>query len=217
MFRQHTFTRFCTMFLVLALLSNSVLPVAHAQSNTPLYLPIITNGNASPQTDLVFRTHIQIQTPAQWRDLQRMEVVILEQGADWATVLVDDLQLEELARLRYNPDVTNALATMAAHDHVLQTAVANLLQQTEAIGKVIRAAEVQGADATVNTARAELRAYLQQLEETQLAAIIQSASVDTDNDGLTDDQEIWWCTNTQRGDSDFDGTDDGAEVNRAIC
>jgi hypothetical protein len=205
------------MFLVLALLSNSVLPVAHAQSNTPLYLPIITNGNASPQTDLVFRTHIQIQTPAQWRDLQRMEVVILEQGADWATVLVDDLQLEELARLRYNPDVTNALATMAAHDHVLQTAVANLLQQTEAIGKVIRAAEVQGADATVNTARAELRAYLQQLEETQLAAIIQSASVDTDNDGLTDDQEIWWCTNTQRGDSDFDGTDDGAEVNRAIC
>ncbi|MFZ4664051.1 MAG: hypothetical protein ACOYNY_44040, partial [Caldilineaceae bacterium] len=143
-----------------------------------------------------------------------MEVVILEQGADWATVLVDDLQLEDLARLRYNPDVTNALATMAAHDHVLQTAVANLLQQTEAIGKVIRAAEVQGADATVNTARAELRAYLQQLEETQLATITQSASVDTDNDGLTDDQEIWWCTNTQRGDSDFDGTDDGAEVNK---
>ena len=212
MFHRHSFCRFYTLLLVLALLSHSVLPVAHAQSTTPLYLPIVANGNAVPQTDLVFRTRITVQTPAQWRDLQRMEVVILEQEANAATVLVDDLQLEDLARLRYNPDATNALATMAAHDSTLQAAVADLLQHAEAISKVIQAAKVQGADTTINTARAELRAYLQQLETTQLEAITQAASVDTDNDGLTDDSEFFWCTVPTRADTDYDLTNDGAEV-----
>jgi hypothetical protein len=207
MFRQHPFTRFCTMFLVLALLSNSVLPVAHAQSNTPLYLPIITNGNASPQTDLVFRTHIQIQTPAQWRDLQRMEVVILEQGADWALVLVDDLQLEDLARLRYIPDQTNALQTLANANVGLQSAVANLLHQLAAFTPQIHSA---GDSAT--TARAELRSELQALTVDQLEKIVQAASVDTDNDGLSNDQEYFWCTNMARADSDFDGKTDAEEA-----
>jgi hypothetical protein len=214
MFRRHSFCRFYTLLLVLALLSHSVLPVAHAQSTTPLYLPIITNGNAVPQTDLVFRTRITVQTPAQWRDLQRMEVVILEQEANAATVLVDDLQLEDLARLRYNPDVTNALATMAAHDSTLQAAVADLLQQAAALGKQIQATEVQGSDATLTAARTELRTYLQSLEATQLEAIAQAASVDTDNDGLTDDREFFWCTSTTNSDSDFDGVNDGQEVAR---
>jgi hypothetical protein len=195
------------MFLVLALLSNSVLPVAHAQSNTPLYLPIITNGNAPPQTDLVFRTHIQIQTPAQWRDLQRMEVVILEQGADWATVLVDDLQLEDLARLRYIPDQTNALQTLANANVGLQSAVANLLHQLAAFTPQIHSA---GDSAT--TARAELRSELQALTVDQLEKIVQAASVDTDNDGLSNDQEYFWCTNMARADSDFDGKTDAEEA-----
>ena len=36
MFHRHSFCRFYTLLLVLALLSHSVLPVAHAQSTTPL-------------------------------------------------------------------------------------------------------------------------------------------------------------------------------------
>lgn len=36
--------------------------------------------------------------------------------------------------------------------------------------------------------------------------------MDSDNDGLTDDQEAWWCTDPAKADSDFDGTKDGAEV-----
>ena len=212
MFRRHSFCRFYTLLLVLALLSHSVLPVAHAQSTTPLYLPLVANGNAVPQTDLVFRTRITVQTPAQWRDLQRMEVVILEQGADWALVLVDDWQLEDLARLRYNPDATNAITTLAAHDSSLQAAVADFLQQVAALGKAMQAADVQSADTTVNTARTELRAGLQQLEETQLAAITQAATVDTDSDGLTDDQEAFWCTSPTLANSDGLAPNDGQEV-----
>lgn len=37
-------------------------------------------------------------------------------------------------------------------------------------------------------------------------------SVDTDGDGLTNDQEAFWCTSVSGQDSDGDGTKDGAEV-----
>ena len=212
MFRQHTFTRFCTMFLVLALLSNSVLPVAHAQSNTPLYLPLITNGNAPSQTDLVFRTHIQIQTPAQWRDLKRMEVVILEQGADWATVLVDDLQLTDLARWRFSPTDTDTLEALVAANMTLDNAATSFHPLLGEIAATKTRLQVDAA-ATAD-ARANLRTALQDLSSEQQTFLLAATSVDTDNDGLNDTLEGYWCTDPVRADTDFDGVNDGTEVQR---
>jgi hypothetical protein len=201
------------MFLVLALLSNSVLPVAHAQSNTPLYLPIITNGNAPPQTDLVFRTHIQIQTPAQWRDLQRMEVVILEQGADWATVLVDDLQLTDLARWRFSPVDTDTLEALVAANTAIDNATATSFQPL--LGEIAATKTRLQVDAAATTdARATLRAALQDLSSEQQTFLLAATSVDTDGDGLNDTREGYWCTDPARADSDFDGATDGTEVQR---
>src|SRR5690606_17599351 len=82
-----------------------------------------------------------------------------------------------------------------------------LLAQIEAAGGVA-AADVAGRDA----ARVALRQSVAALVAEQVAWLARAAAVDTDSDGLTDDQEVMWCTDPTRADSDFDGTKDGAEV-----
>ncbi len=40
-----------------------------------------------------------------------------------------------------------------------------------------------------------------------------AVNADGDNDGLTDTQETWWCTDATVADTDFDSVNDGSEVN----
>lgn len=73
-----------------------------------------------------------MNTSAQWQTLTRSGVLILDKGADWVLVLVDDQQLTDLARWRFNPEETNALATLAGADAALAQTLEPLLNQMQA-------------------------------------------------------------------------------------
>ena len=49
------------------------------------------------------------------------------------------------------------------------------------------------------------------------AALAVTESTDTDGDGLTDTEELWWCTDPNGPDSDFDLVSDGVEVSQLLA
>ncbi len=204
---------FVRALLVAALLLTSLAPAAVAQED--IYLPLITNGQPPqdlPPTDLLYRTHVNVHTPAAWHDLSALGVVTLQRGADWALLLVDEEQLATLARLRYEPTATNALETLAAADAQLQRALAPVLSALATLQAELTSAQVATDAHGQATVRQSLRATMHALSATDRHALARATAVDSDGDGLTDDQEGWWCTDASKRDSDFDGTDDGAEV-----
>ncbi|GIV80148.1 MAG: hypothetical protein KatS3mg050_4542 [Litorilinea sp.] len=206
--------RLLTLFhciLAAGLIVQSAAPVVLAQpGDQPLFLPWIANGPARPVAEALFRTHITVRTPAQWRTLAQMGVVILARGGDWASVLVDEAGLEELARRRFNPDRTNGLALLVSanegRDRTVAGSLAPLLAQAAAAAALPAEEEVQA------TAMRALRTALASLTAAQQAFLAAAEDVDGDNDGLTDTAEGWWCTDPARADTDFDGVNDGDEV-----
>ncbi|MEM7531660.1 MAG: dockerin type I domain-containing protein [Chloroflexota bacterium] len=158
-------------------------------------------------SELLFRTRVTIRTGAQWRTLERLGVEVLERGPESARLLVDDQQLADLARLRFNPTETNTVETLAAADQALAASIQPLLQKL----RTVQAARQDIAQQR-SALRTSIRASIQALTATQRRALTTTPAVDGDNDGLTDDQEMYWCTDPARADSDFDGRSDGEEV-----
>ncbi len=60
--------------------------------------------------------------------------------------------------------------------------------------------------------RSTLHAAVLALNSNQQAKISDAVSADSDNDGLTDTLEGYWCTDPTTRTADFDGVKDGAEV-----
>lgn len=215
MLRQRLTHLVLSWLVIAGLVLGSVVPVAAQEPDGggALFLPLTANGSApgpDAQPAMLYRTRVRVPTIAMWRDLEKLGVVVLERGDDWALVFADDAQLESLARLRFNPVETNALPTLlaAAAAAPLTASFAPLLAQVDALGVLAAAQDATGATA----ARAALRMAMHSLDAMQLTFLAQTAGVDTDADGLTDDQEGFWCTDPARADSDFDGTRDGVEV-----
>lgn len=212
MFHRQFISRLCHILLALALLLNSLAPVLHAQD--AIYLPLVAGGPSTPTTYLLFRTRVTVATSAQWHDLTRLDLLTLAKGEDWALLLLTDRQLADVARLRYNPDQTQALTTLAAGNAILGDApgVQRLLL-LENQGVQAQRTRTAAQDTQTEAALyATLKSALRSLTTDESALVAQAAGVDSDNDGLTDDQESFWCTDPARADSDFDGTKDGAEV-----
>ena len=67
-----------------------------------------------PSSSGLYRTRVAVRQPADWARLERVGVTVLEQGEDWALVLVDEDQLETLARLRFEPQSTDELGMLVA-------------------------------------------------------------------------------------------------------
>ena len=205
-------------FSVLLGVATLFAPLAlHAQDSGAVFLPMVAGGQeqvvfAPGQMDL-FRTQVTVQTSAQWRDLMRTAVVILDRGEDWALVLADDEQLADLARWRFVPEETNSLQTLviaAGASDVGNAAAArlvSLLEQMDAANAVVAADS--GAK---NSLRSQIRSTVALLTAEERVWLSQVASLDSDGDGLTNDQEVMWCTDAARPDSDFDGVIDGTEV-----
>ncbi|MCX6042601.1 MAG: hypothetical protein NTV69_15890, partial [Caldilinea sp.] len=132
---------------------------------------------------------------------------------DWALVLADDEQLADLARWRFVPEETNSLQTLviaAGASDVGNAAAArlvSLLEQMDAANAVVAADS--GAK---NSLRSQIRSTVALLTAEERVWLSQVASLDSDGDGLTNDQEVMWCTDAARPDSDFDGVIDGTEV-----
>ncbi len=211
--------RTVSVLLIVALLLNTLAPIASAQDGGgSVYLPAVSGGQGAADGDPLpparlqyYRTAVEVNTAAQWQSLARVDPVIIERGDNWALLLVDDQQLADLARLRFNPGDTNALTTL---DAAARSQGAQLPSALAALAGVVQAAaQVAAADQqAVAAERAVLRSQAKALASADLAALAAVASVDSDADGLTNDQEAFWCTDPARQDSDGDATKDGAEV-----
>lgn len=164
----------------------------------------------------LYRTRVSLADPAARARLDKLGARVLDEGADWAELLVDGDQLETLARLRFEPRGTDELgpliAAYAAEKPWLAESVRPLLGQAATV-QAQRAAAEGGAAATVDVQAVDaLRAAVQALTPEQAAGVAGLISNDTDGDGLTNTQESWWCTDPAVADTDNDGRTDGAEI-----
>jgi len=149
--------------LVISLLLSSAGLAIHAQEGGPVWLPFVGSGTSAPASNLIFRTRVTVDTYAAWRDLERIDPLFLERGDDWALLLVDDAQLEALARLRFQPDGTDTIEALAAANPRLARAIPALLTQLSTAQSQLAALAVTDAGATaeealLTAARADLRA-----------------------------------------------------------
>ena len=162
----------------------------------------------------LFRTKVTLRLPTDLANLEEMDTVILESGEDWALLLVTADQLEDLARLRFNPRESNELETLATAHAESQPWLAQSMEPMFADAEAIQ--EQRSLNTlTADTSEAELVDILAAMTVEQQAALTNLTSVDDDGDGLTNTQESWWCTDPLNPDSDGDGTDDGSEVQAA--
>ncbi len=206
--RIHLFVHLLT---VVSLILSAVTPVFAAP--IPDAVAADTYAVQTPQAgpDVIYRTRVALKNAAARQRFDRLDLVVLEQGDDWALVLVDEGQLADLARLRFDPSDTESLgglvATSATTSPWLSASLQSLLAQAQAMRGQVAAA---GADGTASADA--LHAAMASLTREQRAALAEPTSIDDDGDGLTNTQEQWWCTDALNPDSDGDGTSDGDEV-----
>lgn len=203
------------LLLVLSLvLPAGAVPTAQAYNAAPSTIkappaPVADSG--------LYRTHITVDSPARWAQLETLGIVILERYDVSALVLVDGAQLETLARLRFQPqasDELNALLQAQGEGRQwLSTSMGPVLEKGLALQALRAEADELSAQA-VDAAAAELRAALHALSPEQVAGVASSISPDSDGDGLTNTEESWWCTDpmNQNSDGDAQGYTDGQEV-----
>ncbi|MBN2502051.1 MAG: hypothetical protein JXB38_14810, partial [Anaerolineales bacterium] len=149
----------------------------------------------------IYRARVTFPNDAAPDRLQSLGILILEQGPDWASILVDQDQLQTLARLRFQPQEIDDLGNLAqSTDLDWLAASLNAAMQT-AVNN-----EQKSAQGT-----AALKAML---SPDQRLALGRSPSADDDGDGLSNTEEQWWCTDPANPNSDGDanGYTDGQEV-----
>lgn len=214
--------RVIASLLIALQLVGTMAPVIYAQSDEgtsapPLYLPLLTTTDTESAPILspieLYRTQVAPQTAAQWRDLVTLGVTVLQRSEDKVLVLADDQQLAALAQWGYQPAQTTKFSTLVHTAE--QTGFALADSFTPLMDTLAVAAEVGIADvAALDAARTTLQNQITTLVAEQISLLAQLAATDSDNDGLTDDQEGFWCTDANKADSDGDGFDDGEEIRR---
>ncbi|MBP8121258.1 MAG: hypothetical protein KAZ26_01415 [Caldilineaceae bacterium] len=206
-------------------LSMVLTPITPAQPVQPVQNQVVGQsvqlGKVEPEAGVLFRTHVTVEQNTDWARLADMGVVILEQDATGVVILADFDQLADLARLGYQPtgtDEFNSLVAANSQDRLwLAKAVAPVLERSLAMMSQVE----QRTLGSVNTEEAEtmqaltsLRAAVQTLTPEVKVALADSFSLDDDGDGLTNTEEVWWCTDPLNPNSDRDaqGYADGEEV-----
>jgi hypothetical protein len=160
----------------------------------------------------LYRTRVTIDQPYDLTRLQDLGIKILEQESSWTSVLVSDAQLEDLARLGFEPQASNELMLLvSASADVspwLASSLSAQLDQAIAFTNSVESSQINGSDVDDST----IIDIIEGFSIEQLAGIQALPGVDNDADGLTDTQESWWCTDPNNGDSDSDGRSDYAEI-----
>ncbi|MDF1515099.1 MAG: thrombospondin type 3 repeat-containing protein, partial [Anaerolineae bacterium] len=199
-------------FLILCVLSLLVPSVNPTVAHTSVPEPI---GAHSPvefyENTGLFRTHVTYPNALGRQRLDQLGVVVLEEDADGALVLVDSSQLEDLARLRFNPRGSDAIGMLlqANADRMpwLAESLVPLVAQATAVEQLSHTRSL-----VYPAERDALRDAMQAITAEQQAGLASTISMDSDGDGLTDVQESWWCTNPLDADTDDDGKSDGVEI-----
>ncbi len=218
MSRRRVFNHLFSLAVVVSLVLTSFLP-ALAQDTT-IFLPITGNPGSSTGVPLgPFRTHVTVNNAYQWQVLGEIGVLLLDKGDDWATVLADDGQLEKLAKWGYRPEGTMDWVLLQAasglHTPGMRAvgAASSALRNAQTANSTIWASADEERVTTAETgALSALRSAVAALSSAEVLAITQANDIDTDGDGLTDTQEMFWCTSPTTANSDFDSLNDGAEV-----
>lgn len=160
----------------------------------------------------LYRTRVTIDQPYDLTRLQDLGIKILDQGSNWASVLVSDAQLENLARLGFEPQASNELSLLVSASADVSPWLASSLsaQLDRAISYTnsVESSQINKLDVDEST----LIDIIEGFTIEQLSGIQALPGVDNDADGLTDTQEAWWCTDPNNMDSDGDGVTDGTEV-----
>lgn len=214
--------------LVQPLSAIAAIPVAEATDPT-----ILAARPIDPQTPgFLFRATVTLGGSRTLARLEKTGVLVLDTsgsgGAQTAVVLADGDQLADLARLGFRPQAADELGLLVSSQGVEKRwlveslrpllAQADMVVQQRAIAKQQAIADVAGAADAAATPDAlalqALRTSLQALTPEQVAGTADSVSVDDDADGLTNTEELWWCTDPLNPNSDGDasGYTDGQEI-----
>lgn len=184
---------------ILVLLS---LIAPHVSAAQPVVLPRSASMEtpASPSMgaeEVLYRTRVTLRAGRTLPRLEELGVTVLNQLGNQVIVLADETQLEDLARLRYEPNSTDGLTRLLiAHASDAPDLAAGLAPRLAAAAR----AAAQGERPRLSLSK-------------DLAGEVSAlTSVDDDGDGLTNTQESWWGTDPLNPDSDGDGVGDGAEV-----
>ncbi len=186
-------SRLVRVLVVLGLL----LPSVSSAQQRPDPAPIAGGPATAEGAELLYRTRVTLSPGRDEARLEKLGITVLQRLGNQALVLVDEQQLEDLARLRFEPEATNALST--------------LLVANQAYARWLAAALQPQLRALAQAAERDERLRLTLTVE-QASAVSALASVDDDGDGLTNTQELWWCTDPLDADTDDDGKTDGTEV-----
>ncbi len=186
-----------------------------------------TPATAQPGQGFLFRASVTLAGSRNLARLEKVGVLVLgtsdDNGKLTALVLADGEQLADLARLGFRPQVADELRLLVSAQGPekawLMESLQPLLAQADAVvalQAVAGAAGVAAApDATAEAVALQaLRTSLQALTPEQIAGMASSASIDDDADGLTNTEELWWCTDplNPNSDGDANGYADGQEV-----
>ncbi|PDV97123.1 CARDB domain-containing protein [Candidatus Chloroploca asiatica] len=227
MTRHHLLLRSVSLMLAMAMVITSLVPLVDAYQKTSGRMSSIGGGirsNLLAPHDVLFRTEITVQTPAQWARLETLGVTILAHHDVNAIVLVDYEQLADLARLRFQPTNSTAYGDLL-HAGTEQKPwligslrpLSNRVQRTRvAIDSPL--AMLSTRESPTSPELLPLRTAVQQLSPEQRTALSTLPSLDDDGDGLTNTEEGWWCTDPLNANSDGDaqGYTDGQEVSALI-
>ncbi len=210
---------FISIVVLLALLIQPLASVAAAPQ------PQAARPPAADPADpgFLFRASVKLAGSRNLARLEKLGVVVLasgqgsvDSGQSSITVLADADQLEALARLGFQPRAADELRLLVSAQGPEKAWLANSLQPLLAQADVMVArqalAGVASATAPDRVDLQTLRTSMRALTPQQTAGIAGLTSVDDDDDGLTNTQEAWWCTDPLDDDTDDDGTKDGVEI-----
>lgn len=203
--------RLFTWLVLLSLLATSLPPLTFS----PAYAAETPTSSDSG----LYRTHVVLDSPSRRARLQSLGVVVLHEDPGSAWVLADDLQLETLAHLRFQPRTSDELGSLLPTADAAQAWLTRSLQPLLQQGIALQGLMTAHAEATtIDSARRELRDALAAMTVEQRAGVTQLVSPDEDLDGLTNTEEAWWCTDYQNPNSDGDaqGYTDGQEVDALL-
>lgn len=174
----------------------------------------------SASTFRLYLTHVLRQNQADRVRLRNLGVVTLaEEENDLTLVIVTGDQLEDLARLNFRPHNTQDLAYLLEKGAVpgwLRTSLHPLLVKAVTLDQEL-ARHPEGLSDDALVMQAELGNMLYGLTAEQKLGLAKLDTVDSDNDGLNDTEEDWWCTDPTDPDSDDDGVEDGQEVDQLMA
>ncbi len=177
------------LFCMILIIIGGILPASIYIANAAT-VPLELGG--------MFRADVTLRDAYDRARLDNEGIVVLKADAKSATVLADYAQIGKLARWGYSP------ANWMSLDH-LTTGVMTP-SRTRSVAPLSAQIRVAGHTAS------PLRSWAKTLSSTQRSIISKAIIPDNDSDGLTNDEEVAWCTDPNKADTDGDTVKDGQEV-----